>query len=544
MTKRDRRTTFKGTIFPVAVTAAVTGVGAMVWGGLPFYGSDTLGDVAPLAITQSGANLTYTALGSGQAENDILQNSSAIVKSFAGFMSRNFKQTIIDAHSTWRAKKANVLGLDAASVVAPGPAAGRIKVTNISLPQDSANAGHALPDSVLSLILAGKGAEGTAVACRHPDRLAAIDSLSNDAGGVTINHFYRRNDASGTSDTIRERVLTRTASGGGGRFCNGQAPGGAKRNTDGTYYYYTNLDAEDMDPVRRSCVAATTNLKQTKCTFWPYNVQCTSGQTSTATSPGNGVPSGVKCTQGLVVALTEPDTGKTDVTLSIAGRVATDQSGGTFGYAGREAVKQGTTTWGPPIEKISASDKNVRLNAYPLSRRLFLNHGDTAGVDSAQLAEEEILYNFATGIDMTTDQHLVPQDNRCNMAPIMKNFGFVTCYQECDNPETSLCDNEPIPAAESTVALCTAEGKSCSSGGLCCDGSTCPTSGTCPIVTALAAASRAGAGEACSSDAECTTNYVCTDVAGSSFVCLGSAGATCAHESDCVSASCAGSVCQ
>ena len=506
MTKRNQRTGLRGTILPTAIGVAAIGVGT-AWAALSvpynFDGSDTLGDVAPTTITASGATeLHYRAMGSGTGEANVLAGTQSIA-----FMSRNFKATVLSGtgHSGWQPQPNNVLGLDAGVVVVRNWTQ---KMQNVVMAPDTANPGKALPDSDISLVMSGYQAAGTAAACRHPNRLAAIDRITNAMHTSQINHFYRRNDASGTTDTFRERVLTRAASGGGGRFCNGQAPGGVK--TDGVTLY-TNMDSDDADPVRRDCVftAGDTAHKQTKCTFWPANVTCTFGQTSTGVG---GIPDGTPCTQGLVIPITDADTGSTDSTTTIAARVAADDSNGTLGFAGREAVRQpGAPTYGPTINKISAADANVRLNQYPLSRRLFLNHGDpiTSPAGDPLLADkqaqENTLYDYATG-----------DNGRCNMGPIMKQWGFVPCYQNCNNPGSgyNLCDDSSISAAETTLGLCTAEGKACTAGTtLCCDGSTCAGT-TCPL-----ASGQAGSGEACATDLDCVSGKTCQDLGGVSKVC-------------------------
>ena len=487
------------TILPTSVAMATVGIGVAAWAVAPYVnsGSDTLGDVAPDTISGSGANLTYKALGSGTAESNMLSKAQS-----CGFMSRNFKQTVLNSHPTWWPTPDNVLGLDAATVVVRNSSN---KIQNVVLPQNPAKKNFALPESTLSLVLSGKGALGTAAACRDPARLAAINSMSNDMGGVTLQHFYRRNDASGTSDTIRERVLTTASGTSGGRFCNGQAPGGLQSN--GTLY--TNADAEDMDPIRGDCVEADSTHAATKCTYWPYNVACSvKDKISTASDPGAGVPAGIKCTQGFVVALTQVDPGSSDVTVSIANRVYADDTNGTLGYAGREAVMQQGKTYGPTIERISNAALNVRGDAYPLSRRLFLNHGDQVP-DPAQQAEETKLYDWATG-----------SNGRTNMQGIIRKWGFITCYDDPDviPPGNNLCADETIPAAETTMGLCVAEGKSAANAVVCCDGTTCsctPTS-TCTCTCPLAPAVVDGP---CLSDLDCGTGKICVDRGGASTVC-------------------------
>jgi hypothetical protein len=497
MTKRNQRSGLWGTVLPTTLGVAAMGIGVGVWAAGPYTsdGSDTLGDVAPTTIALSGANLTYRAMGSGQAETNMSNGTQSI-----GFMSRNFKSAVLTSHPLWQPATNNVLGLDAAVIVESSWAS---RMQNLSLPQDTTKPGKALPDSDLSLLLSGYQSAGTTDACRHPNRLAAIDRLTTALHVDQIDHMYRRNDASGTSDTIRERVLTTASGTSGGRFCNGQAPGGLK--SDGVTLNH-NLDAEDMDPIRRDCVAAVSGLlNATKCIYYPYNVACNAGDVASGVS---GVPNGTVCTQGLVVALTDADPGSTDVTTSIARRVAGDDGHKTIGYAGREAVKTvGVATAGPTINKISYSDASIRQAFYPLSRRLFLNHGDSlpnstnptdANYDKQQ--QENTLYDYATG-----------DNGRCNMAPIMKQFGFVSCHNNC-NPSTwgssyNLCEDGDISAAESTMALCVAAGKTCPTSGtmpICCStGITCTSGATCGSIPA------ATQGQGCNTTADCATGLTC-----------------------------------
>ena len=518
MTKWNERSGLRGTVLPTAFGVAAMGVGVAVWAAGPYInaGSDTLGDVAPYTITQSGANLTYQALGSGTGENNM---NAVPPKQSIAFMSRNIKASILTPHPTWAPGVANVLGLDAAVIVESSWAS---RMQNVQLPQSTGTpTGKFDVYNDMSLLLAGKGAQGTDAACRHPDRLAAYKRWATPmhTGGY-IDHFYRRNDASGTSDTIRERVLYNAGSPSGGRYCNGQAPGGVK-SAGPPMVLYTNEDAEDMDPIRRDCPAAVydsstpPNLVQrtTKCIYYPYNYGCTHGQVAagTETVGSETVPAGTLCTQGFVVALTQGDPdlsnpGKDlDVTVSMAKRVAADEAHSTLGFAGRESVKTvGVATAGPTINHISFSDASVRGNFYPLSRRLYLNHGDNVS-DSGQQAEEDKLYSYA-----------VTNNGRCHMQPIMPKFGFVACHTNC-NPATwgtsyNLCEDGDIPGAETTMTLCIAGGKNFTSGVCCSTGAAGTVGSPCPDP-----ASGTGSGSYCNSTAECAAGLTCKPLAGSTF---------------------------
>jgi hypothetical protein len=503
MIRRGRMSTFWGVILPTALGVTTAGIGVAVWAAGPYNnaGSDTLGEVAPDTISRSGANLTYQALGSGTGENNLVAHTQSVA-----FMSRNFKQATLTGHQSWQPGVFNVLGLDAAVLVTSRASS---RVQNITLPNNQTtpplSAGEFNYENFLSLILAGKDAEGTTAACMDQTRLDALQALADLSHVDQVDHFLRRNDASGTSDTIRERVMTNSS--GGGRFCNGQAPGGVKVASTGELY--TNSDAEDMDPIRRDCTGYdATNFKRTKCIYYPYNVRCDTpdGSVPVAAHSVSGVPENTPCTQGLVVAITDGDPDSLyvapgtathpfatlPVTVSIAKRVADDAGNKTFGYAGREAVK---TTWistaGPTIStstgnKLSFTDNSVRQNIYPLSRRLFLNRGDNltdSGVGGANYdkqQQENTLYTYATAD--TGDEN----SGRCNMAPIMTKWGFVSCHNNC-NPSTwttpNLCEDETIPAAKTTEALCVAGGKSIAAGAtaVCCsDGISHAGAFTCP----------------------------------------------------------------
>jgi hypothetical protein len=170
----------------------------------------------------------------------------------------------------------------------------------------------------------------------------------------------------------------------------------------------------------------------------------------------------------------------------------------------------GAPTYAPSINKISASDANVRLNQYLLTRRVFLNRANPivspAGdpLLAEKQAQEDLLYDFVTG-----------DNGRCNMGPIAKQRGFVACYQNCNNPGSgyNLCDDSSIPPAEPLLPPCTDQGQSCTSGTTCCDGATCPSGGgTCPRVPS-------GPGGSCQTDSDCQPGLSCLDLGGITKVC-------------------------
>jgi hypothetical protein len=269
-----------------------------------------------------------------------------------------------------------------------------------------------------------------------------------------------------------------------------------------------------VDPIRRVCVGVSARKKATKCTFWPYNVACTAGTTSDAQN-APGIPAGLDCTQGLVVALTETDPEAADVTVSIAHRVGDDVSHQTLGYAGRESVRQvGAPTAGPTLNKRSFADDNVRTGDYPLARRLFLNQGDQlpnsanpGDANYAKQQEETKLLSFATD----------EADGRCNMHPIVKKWGFVTCFKNCRVTPSgyNLCTDSVIPAAEQTQPLCVATGiKPAAATDICCSTGTTGTVGTpCPQPAG------SGSGYGCAVNSDCASGLTCQVTGGVSNVC-------------------------
>ena len=497
----------------LATSLAVVAAGASGSGlaAYTFAGSDTLTQVIQDSISQAGlsATLTYFNTGSGQGESDALANKQSIVP-----MSRNFKSSVFTTKNSWRPQLRNVIGLDAGVMVEVLSGTGFGPCRNLF-----ATLGQ--PNSILSLVLGGVGGVGTTEACRDQRRLDAIDQLAACFTGVDyLEHFYRRDDRSGTSDTFKERL-------GVDRFCNGRAPG----LQSGTTSPDTNLYNDDSDPVRRACIPADATHAKTVCTKWPSTEQC------------QNTPTVAGCTQGFVVALSErdPDPTTPDMTTSIAGRVLGDGSYRTVGFAGREASRvKGNTA--PMFNWISPSDYSVRNGKYFLARRLFVNWADTntdaASGGAAQRTAETSLYNWMT------DPNGDPLPGRFNVDPIMVNHGFLPCTTDSTDPTDTdnLCNSEwPIPAAQVTSKQCIPPGINGNGSDACCStGATSVASTPCPAYTC------SGITSGCSSTAECcssTPGMTCQDLGtGHNACCVGGSPSgpdyTCTTNAECCSNSC------
>ena len=316
---------------------------------------------------------------------------------------------------------------------------------NLNVPLSTTEPGKTEVDTIIGLVLGGKGGLGTKEACSAPERLAAVDELAACFGGISyIDHFFRRDDRSGTTDTMKERFKIQ-------RFCNGRGGGLLGGNP-------SNLANDDADPIRRECAPATATAAKTACTLWPSPVQCTAGD------PG--------CTQGLVVALSENDPGLGDITISIARRVRLDPNNQTVGFAGREAAFQvgnaapNLNTISPsadnpqePLVNISPNNFNVRASAYIASRRLFVNKSDLpvgnnrpGGRTADDIAADEAELNLYAWM---TDPIL---GGRFNVDPILIAHGFLPCTDDYSDPigAGNLCSSQlPPPPAESTPNNCT-----------------------------------------------------------------------------------------
>jgi hypothetical protein len=594
-------------------------------------GSDTLFDIMTTAITNARAagvpgavNLFYDGTGSGNAENQMTYNAGTgtpvpgasipLGVQSIGPMSRNFRPKFIDGgwgsfvaadgvstgkvgHASWYPGVQNVIGLDAAVVVVKSTATAknlnfatfvdngtgtgvtRAKTNDPSLPTAFGNT-SALNNvnstvnysNLLMVILGGVDGSGSLKACSDPKRVEALQDLAGALGVDHVEHLYRRDDNSGTTDTFKDRIITigtlGTTSPGsdtrypwvGGRFCNGQSIGGINSSTPQTGVCSVtrsntsckkdsdcpsgevcqfNLNNQDFDPIRRSCIASDSTHAPTSCT------DMTTGR------PCQASDNNPNCTQGLIVALSDNDPGSDSITNSIAARVKNDAAGTTIGYAGREAVLPGKGTKGLSINTTSFSDTNVRKDAYLLSRRLFLQNSlapgqppadqpsDTAGPNinitgqgSSQLAAEQNLFAWMTD---------PAQFGRCNVDTIVKQFNFITCWTDCTvdvaNLSGNLCQNTPAPAIPSPLSALLPNGalggsngsggaKTINSQGLtwtgtalvgdtctpgaqnvCIGGQACDPTGHCPAYAGRPS------NAACVQNSDCTSG-VCTDSLG------------------------------
>jgi ABC-type phosphate transport system substrate-binding protein len=425
-----------GIVIPVSVTVLAASGAAQAQTTYAIEGSDTLTQVVEDAIAASGAPLTYNNLGSGQGEKDLAQlgcPASGITgqdfREGIAPMSRNFQQSLLTACPTWAPATNQVLGLDAA-VFSSRTWSGRPKDMTVPLASlsdptmaDPAN------QSDLSIIFFGYNSsgssKGTTAECAHPNRLAALDRLLGKMLGVNeIKHIYRRDDNSGTQDTIREHLQENF-------WCNGKSEG----NVHNPANTGQNLLNEDLDPIRRDCVGADATHLATRCTYYPTAQNCNFGDPDITF---NGET--IHCTQGLVVALSETDPGSADITTSIANRIFADNTNGTLGMAGRASVELANQpTTGLTINTVTFTNTNVRADQYMFARRLFMQADPAGSGDPNRDTAEAVLFNYMTG-----------PGARCNMDPIMRNRGFLSCFDDCTLPcnvATNLCCTPPSAGA-------------------------------------------------------------------------------------------------
>jgi len=581
-------------------------------------GSDTLHDIIVQAINGARAagipgskNLFYDGTGSGNGENQMKfvggtgatnGNGDLGVQSIAP-MSRNFRPGIIDSlsagfqgrdathltssgHAAWAPSCQNVVGLDAAVLFTRGSGAGssckninfptfvdnaipasavsRATTNNTSLTTAFGN-GSAFNNlsatvnysNLLMIILGGVDGTASIAACSDPRRVQALQDLAACMGVDHIEHVFRRDDNSGTTDTWKDRIIV-TASGAdprypwvGGRFCNNQNIGSingataqsgvcsvtrsnttCKVNTDcpaGETCQF-NLNNQDFDPIRRSCTPSDGSHAPTSCTDMTTGKPCQASDNNP------------NCTQGLVVAITDFDPLSTDETTSISARVKNDSTGQTIGYAGREAVAAGRGTRALTMNTTGPTDSNVRKEAYLLARRLFLQNGGLSGTTNDdliddlagpniniqgkganQFAAEQAFFTYAT--------------NHANVDTIVQSLGFITCAPNAgDDPcalPNNLCAKTPAAAIAAPLGALVPNGSFAASGtggaktinsigrvwngtslvaascaaGASCVGGTCTSGLTCPDAAARPL------NAACTQDSDCASGH-CTDVLG------------------------------
>jgi len=603
--------------------------------GPPYYvkGSDTLFDIVTQSINKKIAadaacaaagncpsgmptiqsnQIIYDGTGSGNGENDLKATvgggNNLGIQSIAP-MSRNFRPATLTQFPSWAPTIQNVVGLDAA-VIATKNVASHCKNWTLPTTGDGNGFTIAVPNvastsinfgtagsgytQLLEVILSGIDGSGSTAACADQRRVQAVADFASCNNVAAINHFYRRDDNSGTTNTFQDKVAVQ-------RFCNGAAVG-----TLGTNKGHPNLNNQDLDPIRRPCDVPTSAR---------YAVACTNISTGAACCTAVGDPTcTAACTQGLVSAISENDPGYTDFSISIAERVGNDSSGATVGYAGRTSVELPTNTTTPIYINTNPPSKALtRLDAYLLARRLWLQRGpsnpaldasvtfsvppppssgppsgctgsacgnqranDLAGPSASltcpdgssnkcqgggtsQRALEDTLFAYMTDSNGGASPDGAP--GRCNVDPLVDQFGFFTCLDDCTATPTgnsNLCSKTPylpIPAppaaclptngnggptwnygavtssvknssstAGPTAPVCCANNAaatlsagSCSSNSsIACTTTTgCPSGDTCNFTASCPAAPGRVANSACSTigvQAECGTGLTCQDL--------------------------------
>jgi ABC-type phosphate transport system substrate-binding protein len=537
--------------------------------------------VAPTILQgTSGAALSRSALfynggGSGNAENSMKAGApgaggtiggGGLGTQSIGAMSRNFRPATVTQFPSWQPTVQNVVGLDAAVIVVKNTA-NRYK--NFALPLLATDGTKANPntstlsitfgtpgsgyDQILEVILSGIDGSGSVAACSDPRRLQAVADFSAANGVGLIAHFYRRDDNSGTTDTFKDKIAV-------GRFCNGAGAG-----VLGTNITNANLNNQDFDPIRRPCDGPIAGVRNA--------VSCTDLTTGSACTDSVANPN---CTQGLVTALSDNDPGRSDITTSIAGRVGNDSSGQTVGYAGREAARQaGNPTAAPFINTLPPSDTLVRQDLYMLARRLFVQRAPSnssldaavsagttarsnatgvcasppclekasdlnttsntlkcpqltsntcAGGGTTQQSFEDALFNYMTDSGGTGSQDGAP--GRCNVDPVVKQFGFLTCLDDCTlipSGSGNLCSKSPYPNPAAPPSACFPATQFGATGNwtycavTCCSNLSSAAGGAaCPAATGRAA------NFACSTagvQSECGAGLTCTDLGAGLLAC-------------------------
>jgi hypothetical protein len=503
----------------LVIAVAVPGRGSAQVAANPNYyikGSDTLFDIMTASINAAKAKgvlptasptLIYDGTGSGNAENEMKSTAGTVVGRLGvqsiGPMSRNFRPATATQFPSWAPTVQNIVALDAAVVITKNAATRCKNMTLPLLPADSTKALQntaGLPitfgntgsgyDQMLEVILSGPDGSGSVAACSDPRRVQAIADFAACNGLGALSHFYRRDDNSGTTDTFKDKIMR---NGAGGRFCNGAAIGVLGGNKASP-----NLNNQDNDPIRKPCDVSSASRNQVTCTDSVTGALCNSAAAT--------------CTQGFITALSENDVGFSDITLTIGNRIASDPTGATVGFAGREAVNAIPGAAGAFVNTNPPSDTLTRQDLYLLARRLFLQRGPSnplldAGVDfnatntapppttgpaagcvgaacgnqrvnnnavlasgltcpdgsanlcagggTTQRGLEDTLFNYMTDPGGIASPDGAP--GRCNTDPIVKQFGFIPCLADCLATPTgsaNLCSKSPYAYPASPPSAC------------------------------------------------------------------------------------------
>ncbi len=496
-------------------------------------GSDTLFDVMTEAMMlymyevkpspHGSTSITYAGGGSNQAELAMAYHTVRFGEWFQRIapMSRNMTEMAISdcearvGAGLCRAELKNVLGLDAVVLIESRGAF--TNCHNIQLGEDYTNPGTAPWGNLLQLILGGKSGAGDWKACASPERVAAIQSLLDcNVGLAALTHWYRPDESSGASDTMREKLKVL-------RFCNGKgnpAPGTTPLN----------LQNPDNDPIRTDCPASSPSRKAVRCTI-------TDPSAANYLSDCSTTPNANGCTAGFLVSISERDSAA--VTMSIAARVLADIT--TVGYAGRESVRRAPVTgqpaFGPSINTITPSNSNVRTDRYMLSRRLWLH--DTVDQNDVPVTTNSTRdavrdYYEAGFFDWATSPLGIVSVNpgRNNMDPIMAKWGFIPCTDDFSQPsgQGNLCSKDygpnGFPAGFGAANRCvvnTVSGSAyqptiaATATDICCsDGlvANTHTGNTCPVPAKRAA------GFACKYNQDCASGSCDGFASGSTGACL------------------------
>jgi hypothetical protein len=215
-------------------------------------GSDTLERVTQqlIAACPGAAGLTYAGGGTGAGEAAIVAGTQQIAPMSRAMTSCGGTNSAADGMLFGKDAIVVLTGSAQSQACGGGHAARTAGVAPTNPFADLAGTGTAWKNTLRTLY-AGTDGSGSAAACGATDRRNLINSYASIfQGGCTtapncnfnrlgspvtsgaIKHIFRRDDASGTTDTFKSLVGTIT------NFCNGPANA---------------ADQQDKDPVRRTC---------------------------------------------------------------------------------------------------------------------------------------------------------------------------------------------------------------------------------------------------------------------------------------------------